>query len=111
MPEAAAVAMNGDPRETEYKVFDRVTRALASSKDSDAQDKDYLEAIDSNRRLWQALETDLSSDHNQLPDDLKAKIISLAIWVDKHSAMVSRGEAKVEPLISVNEAIMKGLAA
>ena len=107
----AAVAMNSDARDTEYKVFDRVTRALASSKDKDKQDTDYLEAIDSNRRLWQALETDLSSEQNLLPDDLKAKIISLAVWVDKHSTMVTRGEAKVEPLISVNEAIMKGLAA
>ena len=30
----AAVALQSDPRETEYKVFDRVTKALSSSKDN-----------------------------------------------------------------------------
>ena len=107
----AAVALQSDPRETEYKVFDRVTKALSSSMDKALDDKDCLEAIDSNRRLWQALEVDVASTKNVLPDDLKAKIISLAIWVDKHSAKVTRGEAKIQPLITVNQAIMEGLAA
>lgn len=110
MSEAAA-APQSDSRDTEYKVFDRVTKALSSSKDNALDDKDYLEAIDSNRRLWHALEVDVSSNDNVLPDELKAKIISLAIWVDKHSAKVTRGEAKVQPLITVNQAIMEGLAA
>ena len=107
----AAVALQSDSRDTEYKVFDRVTKARSSSKDKTLDDKDYLEAIDSNRRLWQALEVDVASNENVLPDDLKAKIISLAIWVDKHSAKVTRGEAKVQPLITVNKVIMEGLAA
>ena len=107
----AAVALQSDPRGTEYQVFDRVTKALSSSKDKALDDKDYLEALDTNRRLWQALEVDVSSTENVLPDELKAKIISLAIWVDKHSAKVTRGEAKLQPLITVNQAIMEGLAA
>ncbi len=106
-----AVAQHSDNRDTEYKAFDRVTQALSSSKDKQLDDSGYLEAINTNRRLWQALEVDVSSEKNVLPDQLKAKIISVAIWVDKHSAKVTRGEAKVEPLITVNEAIMKGLAA
>lgn len=107
----AAVANQSDSRDTEYKVFDRVTKALSSSMEKALDDKDYLEALDSNRRLWQALEVDVSSNDNVLPDELKAKIISLAIWVDKHSAKVTRGEAKLQPLITVNQAIMEGLAA
>ncbi|MCH8112856.1 MAG: flagellar biosynthesis regulator FlaF [Proteobacteria bacterium] len=110
MSETAAALQTGS-RNTEYKVFDRVTKALSSSKDKALDDKDYQEALDSNRRLWQALEVDVSSTKNVLSDELKAKIISLAIWVDKHSAKVTRGEAKVQPLITVNQAIMEGLAA
>lgn len=106
-----AVANHSASRDTEYKAFDRVTKALSSSKDKTLDDKDYLEAIDTNRRLWQALEVDLASNENVLPDELKAQIISVAIWVDKHSAKATRGEAKVQPLITVNEAIMEGLAA
>ena len=107
----AVVALHSDNRGTEYRAFNRVTQALSSAKNKAPDDKDYLEALDTNRRLWQALEVDVSSEKNVLPDDLKAKIISLAIWVDKHSAKVTRGEAKVQPLITVNEAIMEGLAA
>ncbi len=107
----APIQGRNDPRETEYQVFDQVTQALMSSRAMKAEDPEYQDAIDSNRRLWHALETDLSSAKNRLPDQLKAQIISVAVWVDKHSKLATRGEAKVEPLITVNEAIMKGLAA
>ena len=100
-----------DPRQAEYEVFDQVTQALESSKDKGAEDEAYRVAIDSNRRLWSALGTDLSSPKNRLPDQLKAQILSLALWVDKHSTLAIRGEAKVDALITVNQAIMKGLAA
>lgn len=110
MSETTTAQQSGS-RGTEYKVFHRVTKALSSSMDKALDDKEYLEALDSNRRLWQALEVDVSSNDNVLPDELKAKIISLAIWVDKHSAKVTRGEANIQPLITVNQAIMEGLAA
>jgi flagellar protein FlaF len=56
------------------------------------------------------LQSDLSADDNQLPDGLKAQLISLAIWVDRHSSKVLRGKAEVGPLIKVNRTIMEGLA-
>jgi flagellar protein FlaF len=46
-----------------------------------------------------------------LPDPLKAQIISVAIWVERHTKLAVHGEATTEPLIKVNESIMKGLAA
>ena len=52
---------------------------------------------------------DVASPDNDLADDLKAQLISLAIWVDKHSSKVLHGDGSVEPLIAVNRAIMEGL--
>ncbi len=96
------------PKETEYRVFARVTRELMDN--ADKRDSEFFQAVDRNRRLWLILQMDLASDDNLYPDELKAKLISLAIWVDKHSAAVLRGQKDISPLIDVNRTIMEGLA-
>ena len=37
-------------------------------------------------------------------------IVSLAIWVDKHTSLVIRNQEDFEPLIEVNRMVMQGLA-
>jgi flagellar protein FlaF len=49
-------------------------------------------------------------EDNVLPDETRAGIISLAIWVDKNSRKMLRGEAKIKPLIDVNRLIMEGMS-
>ncbi len=97
-----------EPRRTEYRLFAKVTRALIETRDKGG--KEFHHALDWNRRLWLTLHMDLSSDENRLPDALRAQLISLAMWVDKHSSRVLRKEAELEPLITVNRTIMGGLA-
>jgi flagellar biosynthesis activator protein FlaF len=100
-----------DQRHAEFQAFDQVTRELAANKSKTKEDPEFLRALDDNRRLWHALEEDLARPQNQLPDPLKAQIISVAIWVERHSKLAEQGEATTEALIQVNESIMKGLAA
>ena len=100
-----------DARKTEYRLFEQVTRDLEASKAKVKSDSEILRALDDNRRLWHALEEDLARPHNQLPDPLKAQIISVAIWVERHSKLAEQGEVTIDALIQVNESIMKGLAA
>ena len=100
-----------DPRRTEYRLFAQVTRALMNVEESDSLNADFREAIEWNRRMWNALEIDLASDANSLPDALKAQLISVAMWVERHSAMALRGEGEVDPLITVNRSVMEGLGA
>ena len=100
-----------DPRKTEYRLFAQVTRALMNIEESGSLDADFREAIEWNRRMWNALEIDLASDANSLPDALKAQLISVAMWVERHSAMALRGEGEVDPLITVNRSVMEGLGA
>ncbi len=97
------------PRQTEYRLLAAVTRALMESQDQGGAV--FYKAVDWNRRVWLTLQMDLAAEGNALPDDLKAKLISLSIWVDKHSAAVLRGRESAAPLIEVNRAIMEGLAA
>ncbi len=109
--ENTAPLPNADPRKAEYLVFDQVTRELSAQKEKGKEDPGFRRALDDNRRLWHALEEDLASPGNQLPDQLKAQIISVAIWVERHSKLAEQGDAKIDALIQVNESIMKGLAA
>ena len=37
-------------------------------------------------------------------------MISLAVWVERHSGLVLKSEADVGPMIAVNRAIMEGLS-
>jgi flagellar protein FlaF len=99
-----------NPRQTEYRLFAQVTRALLESQKEESKSP-LAKAVHWNRRLWLALQADCAMENNVLPDETRAGIISLAIWVDKHSRKVLRGEAKIEPLIDVNRSIMEGLSA
>lgn len=97
-----------EPRQAEYRLIAKITRALIEAEQKGG--KDLVNAVDWNRRLWLTLQLDLSSEENELPDMLKAQLISLALWVDKHSSRVLRGELDVHSLVTVNRTIMEGLA-
>ncbi|HTK36460.1 MAG TPA: flagellar biosynthesis regulator FlaF [Caulobacteraceae bacterium] len=100
-----------DPRITEYRLFGEVTRALISAAEADESDvQTRINALDWNRRLWSALAADCARPENQLPEVVRARIISLSLWVNRHSSAVMRREETFEPLIDVNRMIMQGLS-
>lgn len=106
-----ASARAENPREMEYRLFGQVTRALMAAAESDVSDTaTRIDALDWNRRLWSVLATDCADSDNSLPVELRAQIISLSIWVNKHSSAVMRREEDFAPLIDVNRIMMQGLA-
>lgn len=100
-----------DPRVTEYRLFGQVTGALLTAKESNAMGTQLVEAVDWNRRLWRTLAADCMDDRNSLTQDLRARIISLSLWVSKYSRSVTREKASLDPLIEINRNIMQGLQA
>ena len=99
------------PREMEYRLFAQVTRALKDADDRQVRDHVFHDAIDWNRRMWTTFSTDCALPGNNLPEQLRAQIISIALWVSRYSTEVALGKANMTPLIDVNRAIMEGLAA
>src|SRR3954471_13692848 len=98
------------PRETEYRLFGQVTRALMAAAEADEFDlQTRINALDWNRRMWGALASDCARPDNQLPEALRAQIISLSLWVSRHCSAVMRKEESFQPLIDVNRIIMQGL--
>ncbi|WP_374471385.1 flagellar biosynthesis regulator FlaF [Phenylobacterium sp.] len=99
------------PRETEYRLFAQVTLALMEAAKKDPMDiGGRIDALDWNRRVWNFLGDDCAHPDNKLPQELRAAIISLAIWVGKHTSAVIRRQEEIEPLIDVNRIIMQGLS-
>lgn len=99
------------PRQTEYRLFGQVTRALIEASQIPEDDfQGRMEALDWNRRMWSALASDCARADNALPETLRASIISLSLWVGRHTTAVMKREETFEPLIDVNRIIMQGLA-
>ena len=106
-----ASAQAESPREAEYRLFGQVTRALMDAAQVDTRDfQTRIDALDWNRRVWTALATDCSTESNGLPVEVRAQIISLSLWVSRHSSAVMRKEEEIEPLIDINKIIMQGLS-
>ncbi len=98
------------PRETEYRLFGEVTRSLMAAAEASADDlQTRTIALDWNRRLWTTLASDCSRKDNALPVGVRAQIISLSLWVSRHTSAVIRQEESFQPLIDVNRSIMEGL--
>ena len=87
-----------------------VTAALAAA---DRKGKtgfaDLAQALHENRQLWDAVAIELVDDGNALQADLRAGLLSLAIFVRQHGEKVLHGEASVQAIVDVNQAIMNGL--
>jgi flagellar protein FlaF len=105
----AAQVATEDPRVTEYRLFGQVTGALIDVQKAGHSGTPLVEAIDWNKKLWRTLAADCMDERNQLPQDLRAKIVSLSLWIAKYSRSVTREGASLDPLIQVNRTIMQGL--
>lgn len=106
-----AAARAESPREMEYRLFGQVTRALVHASMVDRSDvQTRIDALDWNRRLWSALATDCSDPDNALNKPLRAQIISISLFVNRHSSAIMQEGEDFEPLIDINKMVMQGLA-
>lgn len=98
------------PKDTEYRLFGQVTRALIAASEVPTSDlATRIDAIDWNRRLWSTLALDCAEPGNALPPQVRANIISLSLFVGRHSSEVMRGEDDFETLIELNKIMMQAL--
>jgi flagellar biosynthesis activator protein FlaF len=104
-------AIAEDPRATEYRLFGQVTSALIDVRDTGDKGVKLAEALDWNRRVWHVLASDCMSEGNQLPQALRAQIISISLWVGRYTRQVARNGEPIDALIEVNRTIMQGLQA
>ena len=96
-----------DPRATEYRALGFVTGKLIEAKEKGG--RALIEALYANQNLWTLFQADLAHPGNALPQEVRAQLLSLSLWVQRFTSKVMRDEANIEALIDVNKAIMDGL--
>ena len=100
------------PRDAEFRLFGQVTRSLMDVRSTPRSDlRAWMDALHWNRRLWATLADDCSHPGNTLPEATRAQIISLSLFVHRHTSQVMRGESDIDTLIDINRTIMQGLSA
>lgn len=100
------------PRQTEARAFAAATRGLIEAAGLPVTEFGRrAEALANNRRLWSVLAADCAIEGNALPKPLRAQIISLSMFVDRHSSAVMRQNESMDILIEINRSVMEGLAA
>ena len=98
------------PREAEYRLFGQVTRALIDAAKLDREEiTARMDALHWNRQLWNTLASECSDPTNGLPDALRAQIISLSLFVNRHTSAIMRGDETFDELIQINRIVMQGL--
>jgi flagellar protein FlaF len=97
-------------RAQERNAMDRVIAMLRSARDRGANSREAIEAIFCLRRLWAIFLDDLRNPENELPEQLRAGIVSIGIWMNKEIDRFRTGQTSdLTPIIEINEIIRDGL--
>lgn len=108
------------PRQIERRVFSTVTAELEvlqrdfdhivdKGKKLEFLANGFREVLWKNQQVWMAMQSDLADSGNALSPDLRASLISLAIWVQRHTQKVMEGSELAGPLLEINLSIVRGL--
>jgi len=92
-------------REIEADVFRLVIDGLKAASDHGSVQK--AKAIADNRRLWVIVQSVVTDPFNELPENLRAQILSLSLAMQREMSVEN---PDLEFLIAVNELIVLGLA-
>ena len=80
-------------RRVEYQALDRCVFLLGKAEKAAPQSRESVEALHWTVQLWQIFLIELADDANVLPLELRAKLISIGIWILKEVESVRRGRA------------------
>ncbi len=98
-------------REMDAAAFSQAAYVLDQAKQN-MKDKALGErALKYNQLLWSIVQDDVSTKDNKLPDEIKANLMSLSIFVDKQTTkgLASPTAEVFESLININLNISEGL--
>ncbi|MBY6159047.1 flagellar biosynthesis regulator FlaF [Pseudooceanicola nitratireducens] len=109
------------PRQIERRVFLRVTGEMEKhTAEFDSATKKLVRSellakglrgvVAENLKLWSTIKHDLSQPENGLPIQLKAGLISLALFVERQTAIVLGGGAGLGTLVTINQSLIAGLS-
>ena len=100
-----------DKREMDAAAFSQAAYVLDQAKQK-LSDSDFFEkALKYNQLLWSIIQADVAEKDNKLPDEVKANLMSLSLFVDRQTTkgLSDPNEELFDSLISINLNISEGL--
>jgi flagellar biosynthesis activator protein FlaF len=83
-----------DCRDRERLALEHALELLEMAEQAGAQSLQAIAALDFVSRLWNACIQDLFDPENDLPDVLRADLISVGLWIIKEAALIRSGESR-----------------
>jgi flagellar biosynthesis activator protein FlaF len=97
-------------RQDEQRAFRHAIGLMEKARKTRPNSREAVEAVFFLSRLWGVLLEDLAHEENELPTDIRARLISIGIWILKYAEDIRLGKkSDFLPLIEVSESISKGL--
>ena len=97
-------------RNEEREILSRVIENLKGLDHNDLKSREAQDAMRLTERLWLAFIDDLSSEANSFPDQLKADLLSIGLYIVGELEKIRAGQSQdIESIIAINEIIYKGL--
>ena len=104
-----ARTMVESPRGAEYRLMSQITGDMMVARDAGLSGAALMPILHRNREVWNAFANACAMAGNQLPDALRASIVSVGLWVERFTSDVVAGRDSIEELITVNRSIIDGL--
>ncbi len=98
-------------REMDAAAFSQAAYVMDQARQN-LEDKELRErALKYNQMLWSIVQADVSKADNSLPEELKANLMSLSIYVDKQTTkgLKNASDELFDGLININLNIAEGL--
>lgn len=98
-------------RQRERQAIERSIELLQAADKAGPQSREAVEALHFARRLWAILVEDLAKPDNDLPQKLRADLISIGLWIMREAEQIRLDKStNFKGLIEVSESIRDGLA-
>lgn len=99
-------------RNREREALVRCVEVMKKAEEAGPKSREAVEAVYLVRSLWTLLVEDLANPENALPEDLRASLISIGLWVMREAEAIRLGRvASFASLIEVTDQIREGLEA
>jgi flagellar protein FlaF len=99
-----------EQRARERQAIDKAISMLRVASQKGPLSRELVDALFYLRRLWAIFMDDLNNPDNELPQQVRAGLISIGIWMNKEISRIQSGETTdLMPLIDLNEIIRDGL--
>lgn len=97
-------------RNNEVRAIEHSIQLMKKAASSGMAPRETVEAVFFVNRLWGVMLEDLASRENELSDALRAKLISIGIWILRTTEDIRQSKVKsFDALISISQTIAIGL--